>query len=476
MTFAGAFKEILHQVKPTLAENVRFGLSLTPERIARAYAHRGAMYLAHARVPGALRRVRRAGHAGAGVRRRARVPGGDRRRADGVLPRRTSAPARGSPSPRTRRSRCRPGSRRTGCRSGCSSSGRARGEAALLRPRARRVRGDGARGAAAGALGCPGRRRRRRPRTAPRTRTPSRGRSGSLRRAASALCAARRRSRPICASSAAGSRGCGRRCTRRRWTRGATSSCSRPRPRASARRGATAGSASRRLTHGIDNGLARFAGEMEVLERLGLENFDGLRRRSGALRHRLRLRGDRRAARADRRLPGAVDRGGARVAGALRPPRHRARRRGDARRGPLADLHRRRLGPHRRGHARPGQARARPARRGARGGRARVRALGRPRPARRRDALADRRASQRRGGDPRLEVLTRRPAASAPRARPARHERLSPAAARGLPLRRAGLRLRARHGAAERGAARGDRLVGTARASATAATSSTTTA
>ena len=44
VTFAGAFKEILHQVKPTLAENVRFGLSLTPERIARAYAHRGAMF------------------------------------------------------------------------------------------------------------------------------------------------------------------------------------------------------------------------------------------------------------------------------------------------------------------------------------------------------------------------------------------------------------------------------------------------
>ena len=31
------------------------------------------------------------------------------------------------------------------------------------------------------------------------------------------------------------------------------------------------------MTHGIDNGLARFAAEMEVLERLGLENFDGLR-------------------------------------------------------------------------------------------------------------------------------------------------------------------------------------------------------
>ncbi len=31
------------------------------------------------------------------------------------------------------------------------------------------------------------------------------------------------------------------------------------------------------LTHGIDNGLARFAEEMPVLERLGLENFAGLR-------------------------------------------------------------------------------------------------------------------------------------------------------------------------------------------------------
>ena len=44
VTFAGAFKEILHEVKPTLADNVRFGLSLTPERIARAYALRGELY------------------------------------------------------------------------------------------------------------------------------------------------------------------------------------------------------------------------------------------------------------------------------------------------------------------------------------------------------------------------------------------------------------------------------------------------
>jgi len=44
LTFAGAFKEILHQVKPALAENTRFGLSLTPERIARAFELRGALF------------------------------------------------------------------------------------------------------------------------------------------------------------------------------------------------------------------------------------------------------------------------------------------------------------------------------------------------------------------------------------------------------------------------------------------------
>ena len=87
LTFAGAFKEILHQVKPTLAENVRFGLALTPERIARALELRGELFtrmrafLVHydalaapvTQVPA--------------VRRRARVPDRDRGRADGLLPR-----------------------------------------------------------------------------------------------------------------------------------------------------------------------------------------------------------------------------------------------------------------------------------------------------------------------------------------------------------------------------------------------------
>ena len=44
VTFAGAFKAIVHQVKPTLAENIRFGLSLTPERIARALELRGELF------------------------------------------------------------------------------------------------------------------------------------------------------------------------------------------------------------------------------------------------------------------------------------------------------------------------------------------------------------------------------------------------------------------------------------------------
>ena len=44
VNFAGAFQELVHKVKPTLAENIRFGLSLTPERIGRAMAFRGAMF------------------------------------------------------------------------------------------------------------------------------------------------------------------------------------------------------------------------------------------------------------------------------------------------------------------------------------------------------------------------------------------------------------------------------------------------
>ena len=46
------------------------------------------------------------------------------------------------------------------------------------------------------------------------------------------------------------------------------------------------------LTHGLENGLARFADEMEALERLGFENYAGPAPRPGSPRDRLRLRGD----------------------------------------------------------------------------------------------------------------------------------------------------------------------------------------
>ena len=53
--------------------------------------------------------------------------------------------------------------------------------------------------------------------------------------------------------------------------------CSRPRPPVFGASGRNGGFAVASLTHGIENGLARFADEMPVLERLALENFAGLR-------------------------------------------------------------------------------------------------------------------------------------------------------------------------------------------------------
>ena len=118
------------------------------------------------------------------------------------------------------------------------------------------------------------------------------------------------------------------------------------------------------LTHGLENGLARFAEEMAALERLGLENFAGLRadlERHGidcdfeptgeltALTEPTRARvaggGGERAARASATRSTVFD-------GA-----------GDARRDRLAHLRRRHLGPHRRRRPRPRQAGAGPARR-----------------------------------------------------------------------------------------------------------------
>ncbi len=123
----------------------------------------------------------------------------------------------------------------------------------------------------------PGRRRRRPPPSAPPTPTPSRGRSGWQ------TCRAptpRRRwsapSTPTSASSEAGSPASGPRCTRRRddpardvvLLEGETCGFG-----ASGRNGGFAISS---LTHGLENGVARFPDEARELERLGLENFDGL--------------------------------------------------------------------------------------------------------------------------------------------------------------------------------------------------------
>ena len=136
------------------------------------------------------------------------------------------------------------------------------------------------------------------------------------------------------------------------------------------------------LTHGIENGLARFPEEMDALERLGLENFDALAADldTHGIDCDFEPTGELVAFTDDYQLewleegPALLARYGYDV---------RAVRRGrDARRGRLAHLRRRALGQDRRGDPRPGQARLRAARGGAAARRARVRALGRARPAR----------------------------------------------------------------------------------------------
>ena len=152
--------------------------------------------------------------------------------------------------------------------------------------------------------------------------------------------------------------------TPRSGIRGATSYCSRPRPPASAPAGATAASC-RSLTHGIDNGLARFAEEMQLLERLGARELRRACAPIDALRDRLRLRAHRRPA-GHRRLPGTPRLEEDESCGVR--PRVMVLD-GAAMRAEVASptYLRRRLGPHRRGDRRPGQAGLRPAR--ARAGR-----------------------------------------------------------------------------------------------------------
>ena len=444
------------------AENVRFGLALTPARIARALrAARRAVH-AHARVPDrATTSLAAPGHPG---RRRStssvEYPTRDRRRADGLLPRVVPLLLAGSRSP-SHPAVAVPGraSRRTGCRSACSSSAATAARPTLLRLAQAFTRRPGSR-ADAGALdaladdAADGRAPRR------LRATPSRARSGCATRAsrAPALHGAHRR-RPVHRRRRL-HRAVGGAVRQGAATRRATSSCSRPRPRASARSGRNGGFAVASLTHGIDNGLARFADEMPVLERLGAGELRRPARRPGAPRDRLRLRADRRAARAHRRLPGAVARGGARDAArasATRSPCSTARRCAPRSHSPTY------IGgvwDHTgAGILDPGKLARRAARRGDRA----------PACACTSTPPCTTCAGDRRGARPRQGRVRARK-------RPARHQRLSPAAARDRaatscrstttcwsPSRSSAAQLR-------------DRLGSTARASATAATSSTTTA
>ncbi len=166
--------------------------------------------------------------------------------------------------------------------------------------------------------------------------------------------------------------------------------------------------------------------------------------RPRAPRDRLPARARRGPRRDPRAVPGGVDRGRGRGAAALRPRRRGVRRAGDARRGRVADVPGGDLGPDRRGPARPRSPRRRAAGGGAAGGGADLRGHAG------RGARAARARRRRRG---------RRRRRPGPRARgAARDERVPAAAARDPPLHRPGLRLRARHRAAERRPARRDRV------------------
>ena len=293
VTFAGAFKEIVHQVKPTLAENVRFGLSLTPERIARALELRGELFT---RMRAFLERY------DAFAAPVTQVPPFS---VDEEFPRAIAGVEMGSylewfrscsritvtvaPGDRG------PGRlhRRTGCRSGCSSSG-----AIAARRRcwagARLHRRDRAR------------RRAGRSSDALADDAPDRGppRRVRRRRAAPVLAAPRRRTRrpaldgvtdaDLCIVGG-GFTGLWAALHAKAAIRRATSSLLEAETAGFGASGRNGGFCVASLTHGIENGLARFAEEMDVLERLGLENFDGLAADLDAPRHRLRLRADRRA-------------------------------------------------------------------------------------------------------------------------------------------------------------------------------------
>ena len=124
---------IVDEVKPTLAENTRFGLSLGADRIARALELRGELFTRMREFLERLRRARRARSRGAAVRRRDRVPDARSRACRWAPTSSGSGRAAGSRSPRTPRWRSRPGSRAAGLPIGLQLVGRHRGELALLR-------------------------------------------------------------------------------------------------------------------------------------------------------------------------------------------------------------------------------------------------------------------------------------------------------------------------------------------------------
>ena len=112
------------------------------------------------------------------------------------------------------------------------------------------------------------------------------------------------------------------------------------------------------LTHGVANGKHRFPDEIELLEQLGLENLDAI---EAAI--------ERYAIDCDYERTGVIDvattlhppsyldelAGRTRAADRSRPERRPARRRGDARRGALAHLHRRPVAQGPRRARRPGE-------------------------------------------------------------------------------------------------------------------------
>ena len=225
--------------------------------------------------------------------------------------------------------------------------------------------------------------------------------------------------------------------------------------------GRNGGFANASLTHGLENGLARFADELVELERLGLENLEGLVADLARLGIDCEL--ERTGDLSVLLHPALVER--ARRDGcappALRPRRLGARRRRDARRGRVADLPRR---PAASARARRSSTRASsPSACGA------VRSTPGVR------LFEHTTATDLRDGPSGVELID----ATGPRAGAAgdpRDQRLPSPAPVGAPLHRSRLRLRAGERAARPYAARRDRLAADARASATGRTSSTTTA